>query len=68
MYLRFVVWFIGSETPLRYHNSYRNYLYITSGKAKVKLIPPKYSRYLNIQKDYENGEYRSHIKIGRAHV
>ena len=25
----------------------------------MKLIPPNYSRYLDIQKDYENGEYRS---------
>ena len=58
---------INAQTPLRYHNSYRNYLYVTSGKIKVKLIPPKYSRYLNIQKDYENGEYRSPINPWNVH-
>ena len=52
---------IGSCTPLRYNKCYRNYLYVTSGKASVKLIPPKYSRYLSIEKDYENSEYRSPI-------
>ncbi len=51
----------GSITPLRYNNNYRNYLYITSGKIKLKLIPPNYSKYLNIKKDYENGEFCSNI-------
>tara|TARA_B100000795_G_scaffold199322_1_gene153160 strand:- start:8493 stop:9419 length:927 start_codon:yes stop_codon:yes gene_type:complete len=50
---------VGACTPLRYHLNYRNYLYVTQGKIKIKLIPPNYSRYLDIQKDYENGEYRS---------
>jgi len=50
---------VGAYTPLRYNNSYRNYLYVTSGKVKVKLIPPKYSKYLNVEQDYENSEFRS---------
>ena len=58
---------VSAQTPLRYHNSYRNYLYVTSGKVQLKLIPPKYSRYLNIQKDHENGEYRSPINPWQVH-
>jgi len=50
---------IGACTPLRYHLNYRNYFYVTRGRIKMKLIPPHYSRYLDIQTDYENGEYRS---------
>jgi hypothetical protein len=51
----------GSCTPLRYHLNYRNYFYVTSGKVRIKLIPPHYSKYLSIYKDYENSEYRSPI-------
>jgi len=57
----------NSITPLRYHNSYRNYLYVTSGSIKMKLIPPHYSKYLNIQKDYEHAEYRSPINPWNVH-
>ena len=57
----------GAVTPLRYHNNYRNYFYITSGIVKIKLIPPHYTKYLNIQKDYEHGEYRSPINPWSVH-
>ena len=40
----------GACTPLRYHLNYRNYLYLTSGKARIKLIPPHYTKYLEIIK------------------
>ncbi len=52
---------IGSTTPLRFNNSYRNYFYLTSGSCKIKLIPPKYHKYLFIEKDYENSESISKI-------
>ena len=58
---------VNSVTPLRYHNNYRNYLYITSGRIKLKLIPPHYTKYLNVQKDHENGEYRSPINPWQVH-
>ncbi len=57
----------NATTPLRYHNSYRNYFYVTSGIVKVKLIPPHYNKYLNIQKDYEHAEYRSPINPWNVH-
>ena len=50
---------VGAQTPLRYNLEYRTFLYITSGKAKLKLIPPHSARYLNTEKDYDNFEFRS---------
>ena len=52
---------IGAQTPLRYDLEHRTLLYITSGKAKLKLIPPHSARYLNVEKDYDNFEFRSPI-------
>ena len=52
---------IGAQTPLRYNLEYRTFIYLTSGKAKLKLIPPHSSRYLNVEKDYDYFEFRSGI-------
>jgi hypothetical protein len=52
---------VGLRTPLRYNINYRNYIYLTTGKIKLKLIPPHSSKYLEIQKDYEHFEYRSPV-------
>jgi hypothetical protein len=51
----------GVETPLRYEINYRNYFLVTQGSIKVKLFPPKSGRYLYLNKDYENLEFRSPI-------
>ena len=51
----------NSHTPLRYNLNYRNFFYVTSGKIKVLLIPPKNTKYLYANKDYENFEFRSPI-------
>lgn len=54
----------GSEntiTPFRYELNYRNYFLITEGAIKIKLSPPKSSKYLHLVKDYENFEFRSLI-------
>ena len=51
----------GVETPLRYEINYRNYFLVTQGAIKVKLFPPKSGRYLYLNKDYENLEFRSPI-------
>jgi len=48
-------------TPFRYELNYRNYFLVTEGEIKVKLTPPKSSRYLYTIKDYENMEFRSPI-------
>jgi len=52
---------IGAQTPLRYNLEYRTFIYITSGKAKLKLIPPHSSKYLNTENDYDNFEFRSQV-------
>ena len=52
---------IGCQTPLRYNLEYRTFIYLTSGRAKLKLIPPHSCKYLNTEKDYDNFEFRSPI-------
>jgi len=52
---------VGAQTPLRYNLEYRTFIYITSGKAKLKLIPPHSGKYLNLEKDYDNFEFRSPV-------
>jgi hypothetical protein len=49
------------ETPFRYEINYRNYFMVTQGSIKIKLSPPKSSRYLYPVNDYENLEFRSPI-------
>ena len=51
----------GVETPLRYDINYRNYFLVTQGSIKVKMMPPKSSKYLYPVSDYENLEFRSPI-------
>ena len=51
----------NSYTPLRYNLNYRNYLCVTQGKIRIKLISPIYSKYLYEDKDYDNFEFRSPI-------
>ena len=53
----------NSITPFRYELNYRNYLFLLSGKVKVKLSPPKSSKYLHQIKDYDNFEFRSPINV-----
>lgn len=51
----------GTQTPLRYELNYRNFFYVTEGEVKIKLTPPKSSRYLYQITDYENMEFYSPI-------
>jgi hypothetical protein len=51
------------ETPLRYENNYRNYIMTTEGNVIVRLIPPKYNKYCNMETDYERMEHRSEIDV-----
>jgi len=50
-----------TRTPFRYELNYRNYLLVTEGDIKIKLCPPKSSKYLYQEKDYENFEFSSPI-------
>ncbi len=49
------------ETPLRYDLNYRNYYAVTQGSVRVKLSPPKSSKYLYVMSDYENLEFKSPV-------
>jgi len=51
----------GLRTPFRYDVNYRNYYLVTEGDVRVKLAPPRSSRYLYPHNDYENFEFRSPI-------
>jgi hypothetical protein len=54
----------GSEnscTPFKYELNFRNYFIVSQGSVKIKLSPPKSSKYLYTIYDYENFEFRSPI-------
>jgi len=50
-----------TTTPFRYNVNYRNYFMTTQGIAKIKLSPPKSSKYLNPSYDYELFEFKSDL-------
>jgi hypothetical protein len=57
-------WMFGSEgtrTPFRYELNYRTYLTVTEGSVTLKMAPPKNSKYLYVDKDYVNFEFRSRV-------
>jgi len=57
-------WIFGSDgtrTPFRYELNYRTYLTVTEGNITLKLAPPKNSKYLYVEKDYVNFEFRSRV-------
>lgn len=51
----------NTQTPFRYELNYRNYILVTEGSIKVKLAPPKSSKYLYVNNDYENLEFSSPV-------
>jgi len=51
----------NTQTILKYELNYRNFFLVTQGSIKVKLIPPKSSKYLYTNKDYDNFEFMSPV-------
>ena len=51
----------NTKTPFRYTVDYRNYIMVTEGEISIKLAPPKSSKYLYSNSDYENFEFRSPV-------
>lgn len=49
----------NTKTKFRFNLDYRNYYTATEGSVRVKLSPPKSSRYLKTIYDYENFEFSS---------
>ena len=52
---------VNCTTPLRYDMCYRNFLIIIDGEATIKLTPPKNTKYLYTEKDYDNFEFKSPV-------
>lgn len=56
----------GSEkayVPFRYHNHYRYFISVNTGKIRVKLTPWKSCKYLYPNHDYETYEFKSPINV-----
>jgi hypothetical protein len=53
----------NSYTPLSFLLNYRNYLLVTQDNIKIKLIPPKYIKYLHVQYDYEKFQFKSSMNV-----
>ena len=51
----------NTKTILKYELNYRNFILVTQGSIKIKLIPPKSSKYLYTIKDYDNFEFLSPV-------
>lgn len=49
------------HTILSHEVNYRNYYLVTKGSVMLKLVPPKYSKYLTSKVDYENFEFISPV-------
>ena len=52
------------KTPLRYRLESHNFLAVARGKISVKLCPPKYSKIIPVNMDYENYEFWSPLNPG----
>jgi hypothetical protein len=48
-------------TPLRYHLESHKFIAVTRGSIRMKLCPPKYSKIIPVNRDYENYEFWSHL-------
>lgn len=57
----------NTVTPLRYHTDSRQFLFVTSGKIKIKMASWKNSKFLHPYKDYENYEFRSLVHPTKPH-
>lgn len=51
-------------TPLRYHLESHKFIAVSRGKITVKLCPPKYSKIIPTNRDYENYEFWSSLNHG----
>jgi hypothetical protein len=49
----------GVSTPFRYHINNRYFILVLEGSAKIKIAPPKSSKYMDCIYDYDNFEFRS---------
>lgn len=57
----YLVGSLNTKTPFRYDINYRHFIVVLNGNITVKLAPPKSSKYLFPNKDYDNFEFRSPV-------
>jgi len=50
---------LGATTKLRYSDWQRNYFLVADGEVTLKLAPPRYAKYLSVEKDYLKHDYYS---------
>jgi len=50
-------------TPLRYHNYYRQFFCVNTGKIRVKMTPFKTRKYIKVTKDYDQYEFRCNTNV-----
>jgi len=50
---------LDASTKLRYSDWHRNYFLVADGDVTLKLAPPRYAKYLNVEKDYLKHDYFS---------
>ena len=62
-YYDFIASKTKGETPLQYSIYCRNFFYISEGSINITLIPPKYSKFLSIKKNYDILTYQSNINV-----
>ncbi len=60
-YYDYIIGGLNTTTPLRYDICFRNFLLVLDGNITIKLTPPKNSKYLYPENDYDNFEFRSPI-------
>jgi hypothetical protein len=53
----------GTTTPFRYEVNYRHFIFAIEGDVRIKLAPPRSTKYLHTIYDYETFEFRSPINI-----
>jgi len=53
----------GTCMPMQYHNHFRRFLIVTSGRIHVKMTPWKSNKYLHPVTDYENYEFRTAMNV-----
>ena len=51
----------NATTPLRYDLNYRNFYCVVEGAVTIKLAPPKNTKYLYLNKDYDSFQFTSPI-------
>jgi len=56
----------GCTTPLRYDTCFKHYIIPIEDQIEIKLTPPKYQSYMNLQKDYEYFQFYTNDNLWKS--